>query len=260
MTNYLQYAGFDGTINGNHWTGTGTIDRSLGYPRAGCVQLTAGQSIAQAVGLSANQLYTAHLFYRPGDGASLTVTYGAISQTYTGTTGQWNEAVMLFALSTSVNESLTLTASGGTVYVDTVTLMGALPISRAALTTTVAARLGGLATDAGLSATPSASGPNGDYSAAIDEALRSLDADNEWGDPDITELDDDKINDLIEATVGSMLQSLRSTYALETDVSLGPRRESRSQIAASIDAMLSGGGADRRIKVAPLRRSGGWER
>lgn len=260
MANHIQAGGFDGTINDQYWTGTGTIDRSLGYPRLGCVQLTAGQGIAQAVGLSADQLHTAHLFYRPGDGASLTVTYGAISQVFTGTSGQWNEAVMVFALDASANDALTLSASGGTVYVDTVTLTTGIAISRAALATTVAARLGGLATDASLTTTPSASGPNGSYSAAIDEALRSLGAVNSWGDPDITTLDYGQVNDATEAAVTALLQTLRSTYALRTDVSLGPRRESFSQIAASIDAMLSGSGSDRRIKVMPLLRKNGWQR
>ncbi len=261
MANYIQAGGFDGTINDQYWTGTGTIDRSLGYPRLGCVQLTAGQSLAQTVGLSADQLHTAHLFYRPGDGASLTVTYGSISQTFdAGTASQWNEAVMVFALDASANDALTLSASGGTVYVDSVSLVGGLPVSRGALAVTVAARLGGLATDASLTTTPSASGPNGSYSAAIDEALRSLGAVNSWGDPDITALDYGQVNDATEAAVTALLQTLRSTYALRTDVSLGPRRESFSQIAESIDAMLSGSGPDRRIKVMPLLRKNGWQR
>ena len=261
MASYIQAGGFDGTINDQYWTGTGTIDRSLGYPRLGCVQLTAGQSIAQAVGLSADQLHTAHLFYRPGDGASLTVAYGSISQTFdAGTASQWNEAVMVFALDASASDALTLSASGGTVYVDTVTLTTGIAISRGALAVTVAARLGGLATGASLTTTPSASGPNGSYSAAIDEALRSLGAVNSWGDPDITTLDYGQVNDATEAAVTALLQTLRSTYALRTDVSLGPRRESFSQIAASIDAMLSGSGSDRRIKVMPLLRKNGWQR
>jgi hypothetical protein len=81
-----------------------------------------------------------------------------------------------------------------------------------------------------------------------------------WGDPDVTAVIAAKANDTLEAAVTAMLQGLRTRYALQTDVSLGPRRESRSQIAQSLDSLLSGSGADRRIKIARLNRFGGWRR
>ena len=171
---------------------------------------------------------------------------------------------MIFALDTGVNGSLTLSASGGTVYVDTVALLvGGLPMTRGEIAAKLAQRLGALATDAGFSTQPSASGPNGDYSNAIDEALRSVDADNRWDDPDVTDLEADQVNAVLEAAQTAMLQQLRSTYALETDVSLGPRKENRSQIAASLDAMLgagSGGGSgNRRVSQGRLEY-GEWGR
>ena len=260
MNNYLENGGFDGNLD--EWTGTGTIARALGYPRLGCVQLTTGQSIAQAEGLSEDTLYTLHYFYRLGSGATLTAGYGSITQAHSGApVDAWQEGVLVFALDAGASDSVTFSSSGGTAYVDSVALLGGgLPITRQGIVAIVAARLSALATDASLSDTATGDTPEGDYTHAIDEALRQAGAVNRWGDPDVTQLIGSKVNDVIEATATATLQLLRTTYALQTDVSLGPRRESRSQIAVSIDALLSGSGSDRRVKVGRLHRAGGWER
>lgn len=263
MMNLLLNGGFDGNLYG--WTGTGVIARSLGYPRLGCVQLAAGQSMSQAVGAGANALYTLHFFYRLGAGASLTAGYGSVTQVFSGgVVDVWQEGVLAFALDVGANSNVTFTASGGTLYVDEVALLlGGLPIARAEIATRLAKRLGALATDAALSSVASASGPEGDYSEAIDEALRSVGALNLWGDPDVTLVRSEQVNDLLESAQTAMLQRLRSSYALETDVTLGPRRESRSQIATSIDAMLGGGsgggGGNRRVSQGSLTH-GEWGR
>ena len=155
---------------------------------------------------------------------------------------------------------MAFSAAAGAVYVDTVTLMaGGLPKSRAEIAGEVAAQISAIATDAGLSTTPSASGPEGDYSAAIDEALRAVGAMNTWGDPDVTLLGADKVNEVIEQVKVGMLQRVRSKYALEVDVTLGPRSESRSQIASSLDEMLAGAGGSRRVTMGKLDH-GDWRR
>ena len=260
MPNLLENGGFDGNLD--EWAGTGSIARSLGYPRLGCVQLDAGESIGQAQSVNEDQLYTLHYFYRLASGATLTVSYGSVSQSHTGTPADaWREGVLVFALDAGASEDVQFDAAAAAAYVDTVTLLGhGLPISRQGILSIVAARIADLATDASLSSAAADDTPEGDYSYAIDEALRQAGAANRWGDVDVTLLSADKVNDAIEATVTAMLQRLRGKYALTTDVSLGPRRESRSQIADSIDRMLSGGAADRRIKVGRLQRMSGWER
>lgn len=256
--NLLQNGGFEGNLY--QWTGSGTIERALGYPRLGCAKLTAGQSVSQAVGLSENAPYGLHLFFRPDPGAALTLTYGDFSQSYNGINGVWNEATALFALSTGGNSSVTLSASGATVYVDSVTLLqGGLVITRAQLASMIAAKLSTLASDAGLGRAPSVAGPDGDYSEPIDEALRALGAISVHGEPDVTALLLNKINDCVEAARVAMLQRLRAKYALKTDVSLGPRHESYSQIAQSIDGMVSGAGGNKRVVSAPMQY-GEWPR
>ncbi len=265
MTNLLSNGGFDGNLY--RWTGAGAIDRVNGYPRAGCASLASGQTItSEVIGLGENWMHTIHFFYQLAAGATLTVSYGAISQTFTGAPlGVWREGVLAFALDAGGNSGVAFAANGGACLVDSVTLMqGALPIRRSAIAAAVAARMTSLVTDASLSATASATGPEGDYSAPIDEALRALGAVNGWGDPDVTQLDPAKINDTIDAAQNALLTRLRATYALETDVSLGPRRESRSQIAGSIDAMLGGGvggrgGGGQRVTTGKLTH-GDWRR
>ena len=260
-TNLIYYGGFDGAIDADYWTG-GTICRSLGYPRLGCVELVAGQSVRQGVELSGDQLYTLHYFYQLAVGATLNVTVGAIAQEHTGAPlSVWREGVLGLSVGASIQANVQFTAIDGDCYVDTVSLiLGAVPVYRSGLALVVAARLSTLATDAELSTMPSIDGPEGSYSAAIDEALRQVGAVNEWGDPDVCQLEPGQVNVVLEAIQTAMLQQLRSKYALETDVSLGPRRESRSQIAASIDAMLSGAGSNRRVATGRLFRRGGWER
>ncbi|MFZ1755031.1 MAG: hypothetical protein WBO46_14980 [Caldilineaceae bacterium] len=260
MNNHLSNGGFDGNLD--EWTGTGGINRSLGLPRLGCGELEAGETLSQSEGLSADTLYTLHYFYRLADGASLTAGYGSITQTHTGTPADaWQEGVLVFALDSGASDSVTFTASGATAYVDSVTLVaGGLPLTRQGILSVVSARIAALATDAGLSSTASGDLPEGDYTYAIDEALRQVGAVNRWGDPDVTALATAKANDVLEAAVTAMVQRLRSTYALKTDTSLGPRRESFSQIANSLDGMLSGSGADRRVKMGKLGHRHGWER
>lgn len=244
------------------WEGDGAISRSLGYPRLNCAQLAAGQSLSQAQSISQEQLYTLHYFYQLASGATLTVGYGAVTQTHTGAPFEvWREGLLVFAVEAGEsNEAVELAASGGVARVDTITLLaGGLPKSRAGIAAEVAGRIVDIAADAELTSDANAAGPEGDYSAAIDEALRAVGATNSWGDPDVTLLPALKINDVIEAARVAMLQRVRGKYALETDVSLGPRSESRSQIASSLDEMLAGSGGSRRPSMGKLTH-GDWLR
>lgn len=244
------------------WDGSGTINRSLGYPRLNCAQLAAGQSLRQAYGISEQILYTLHYFYRLATGATLTAGYGSVTQQHTSTPiDVWREGVLAFSVETGEgNDEVEFSASGGVAYVDTISLIGGgLPKSRSEIAALVAGQISAIATDAGYATTANASGPEGDYSAAIDEALRSNAAMNRWGDPDITLLEGSQVNQVIESAKVAMLQKARASYALETDVTLGPRSESRSQIAGSLDEMLAGVGGNRRISMGPLYRED-WRR
>lgn len=241
MTNLLDNGAFLGNLD--EWTGTGSILRSDGYPRLGCVQLVVGQSIAQGEDVGSDQLCTLHYFYKLASGGTLTAGYGSVTQTHSGApTNVWREGVLPFALDANASDNVAFSATGATAYVDTVTLLiGGLALSRGDVATRVARRLATLATDQSLTTVASAKGPEGDYSDAIDEALRQMGACTRYGDPDITRVEPGQVSSLIDAAVTAMLQQLRATYSLKADVALGPRRESLSQVAGSIDAMLGQG-------------------
>lgn len=261
--NLLVNGHFDGSLL--HWSGGG-MNRSLGYPRPGCAQIDEGDSleyIYQAIGVSPGQVYTLHFFFRRPANAVLTASLGNASQEFAGATDAWQEGVLTLGVVEETTIAPAFLALNETGYVDGVTLApGVLVLTRRALMLAVENRLAGLATDAGLAAAATTKGPEGDYTGAVEEALRQVGAVNEWGDPDITALAADQVNAAIEAALTAMMGQLANHYALETDVSLGPRSESRSQIAKMLTTLGSAGAGagDRSAKIGPLRRVGGWER
>lgn len=264
MINQLVNGGFSRGLY--LWEGGATIERSLGYPRLNCARLADGQSLSQAVGISPEAYFTLHYFYRLTTGATLTVGYGAVTQEHSGTPlDVWREGILAFSVETGEsNGSVEMSAAGGVAYVDSIALLGgALPISRGAIASEVAKRIPTLAAEKNLSTAPSADGPEGSYSSAIDEALRANGAVTSWGDVDVTLLAPGNVNDVIEAALKSSLQLLRSMFALDVDVTLGPRSESLSQRAKSLNEMLGdggGGAGDRRVSMGNLFRAGGWQR
>lgn len=253
MPNLLDNGAFDEGLN--DWTATGSILRSDGYPRVGCVQLDAGETVYQLQDLPADQLHTLHYFYKLTTGGTLTAAYGSgVTQAHVGgAQSVWREGVLAFALDANANENVQFSAAGAACYVDTVTmLVGGLPISRAEIASRAARRIAALATAQSLSTTASASGPEGDYSDAIDDALRKIGAVNHWGDPDVTCLPANKVSSAIDATVAAMLETLRITYSLESDVTLGPRSERRSQIAGMLGDLQGGGATASPVEVRQL--------
>ncbi len=257
MTNLLYNGGFDGNLYRWAPLGAAVIDRANGYPRAGCASLPAGGSVvSETVGLGENYLYTVHFFYQLATGATLTASYGSISRAYSGLpAGVWREGILSFALDAGAQSSVLFMASGGACLVDSVALLqGGLAISRAAIAVAVAARIAALVSDASLSAVASASGSEGDYTLAINEALRALGAVNGWGDPDVTMLESSKVNDVIDAAQDALLVGLQARAVLVSDVTLGPRSEKRSQIAGLIGDMRGGGkGGGGRITMSELK-------
>lgn len=255
----------NGRFYGNldDWDGTASINRSIGYPRNGCAQIDAGESITQDVGLTADALYTLHYMYRLASGAALTAGYGSTTQAHTGEQQNvWHEARLEFALDASANDNVTFSAAGGTVYIDAVSLrIGAIPATRGEAAAVVHRRLGTLATEKGLDTCADQNGPNGDYTDAIDEALRATGACGNYGEPDITRVQTSEVNTLLDAIYAAMLQHLQSSYALDSGRStwLGPRKEQSGDIVQNIAALIGGGGTGRGAQET-LYRANGWNR
>lgn len=270
LRNLVQNGRFYGNLD--EWTGTATIDRSTGYPRNGCAKIEDGQSIAQDAGLSNDSLYSLHYFYRLAPGATLTAGYGSITQAHTGEqVGLWHEGLLQFAVDASASSNVSFSSSGGTAYADAVTLrIGAIPTTRCDIARVVANRLGTLATDQSLSICTSAKGVNGDYTDAIDEALRATGAVGNYGEPDVTKVCLDELNTVIDSAYAAMLQMLQGSYALSSGKQtwLGPRKETAGNTVEHISMLLggsggrsgSGGGGRGRGAQETLHRSNGWRR
>ncbi len=129
---------------------------------------------------------------------------------------------------------------GATIFVDDVWLWP-LAITRRQVAERIADKLGSLASDASLSTTPSGDKPEGDYTPAIDEALRVLGAvDTQTGKPDIRYIESEDVKPLLDLVNGGMLERLYNEYATQVDVAAGPIRESLSQRRQAIAEMMSG--------------------
>lgn len=125
-------------------------------------------------------------------------------------------------------------------------------LTRATLATLVADRLGAIATDRGYATTGEGSLTEGDYTYAIDAALRDMDLLNSADEPDITEAEVEQYNTLVEVVERYMLQKANRSLSMEVDLQLGPRRQSFSQKAKAVRELGQGGGS-RRVVAMRLR-------
>ncbi len=179
------------------------------------------------------------------------------------TANAWQENSDVVGLAPGTTYTLRITNNSAlAVRVDDVWLWH-VPITRADIALRADDKLGRLASDRSLSTASSGVRTEGDYTYAVDAALRAVGAvDEDGGGVDVRWLDPGNVLTAIDVAVQEMLETLRLDYATETDVSLGPRRESLSQKAAAIGAILGSGGASQgsgRVVQRPLRHSHGWE-
>lgn len=243
MTNLLPYGGFDrGLVD---WIG-GALDYTIGYYRAPSLHLVSGETAqSPLLSISANQPYTIYLFFRVANGGKVNVSWGGKTVEVKGPPNDvWMEGGIQFAYDADVQSRLQFECTNQAAWIDAVAvLVGGLASTRVILTNMLIARLRSLATQVGLTSAPSAIGPNGDYTPAIDHGLRTVGAVDEYGDPTVINLIPANINNCVDSAYNAMLVALRSDYALITDTRLGPREEKGSQIAAAINAMLGAGGA-----------------
>ena len=240
--NLLINGHFDGLAG---WTVQGDVVFAAheGERFLGCAALGPGGVLQQAFGTRSRRRHHLRLAYK-GDGAALTVTLtdGAgrtVKTTALAGAADWGE--MLWELYLPLWQyALTVSNTGGVMaYVDEAWVWPVVR-SRAEIAAAVADALGGLATDAGLSLTAHDTMTEGDYTGAVDEALRAVRAvDEETGLPDVRWLAPDQVDAVERAALQRMLERLQRRYATMVDVAVGPRRESLSQIAAAVGRMLA---------------------
>lgn len=103
-------------------------------------------------------------------------------------------------------------------------------MTRATIITEMHDRLGLLATTAGLTDS------EGSYGKPLDVALRALTGDTDLGATYV-------YNDLLDVFEQAVLRKLLNYYSFYVDTSVGPRKQSYSQVLAAVE---------RRVKYAPI--------
>jgi len=240
--NLLVNGRFEDALTG--WTAQGvTFEAGEGERFFGCAAIAPGGTLQQAFGTRSRVRHHLRLAYM-GNGAALTVTLTDSAGRTVKTealTGSANWAEMLWALYLPLGQyTLTVSNTGAvTAYVDGVWVWPVVR-TRAEIAAAVADALGDLATDAGLSASASGTATEGDYTGAVDEALRAVGAvDEDTGLPDVRWLETGQVAAAERAALQRMIERLRRKYALLVDTAVGPRRQSLGQIQAALGRMAA---------------------
>lgn len=253
--NLLTNGLFEGDLNGWVTGGSASYSAGDGDGHYGVAVLpTGGGYIEQSFGVTRALSITLHVSAKPIGGAPAGSNLQAIISDGDGNTvrtinlepstqDDWNEITNEQGLGAGQTYTLRIINNdfGADVRVDDVWLWF-VPLTRAEVATRVHAKLGRLASQRSLSTAASGSLTEGDYTYAIDNALRAVGAINGWtGVPDPRWTDEDSIQDVLDLTERAMLERLSHDYAVEVDISAGPQSRKLSQIAASIDKKVGGG-------------------
>lgn len=228
-------------------TGGGYIEQTFNVPEARSYSFHIAVK-AVGVALTAGQA-TARI--QDGDGNTV-VTQSLVA----GTADTWVETTTALGLAPGTTYTLRLTnvSAAGEVRIDDVWLWW-VPLSRTELAARVHAKLDRLATGASFSTTPSGSLTEGSYTYAVDAGLRGVGAINPETDlPDPRWLETSSVDMALDEIEREMLERLQRYYVTAVDTAVGSRRESLSQIGATLKALASKSGGGGRVIVRKLAR------
>lgn len=121
-------------------------------------------------------------------------------------------------------------------YVDDLSV-AFVPKTRAELAAIVSARLGALATNASMSTSSSGDNTEGDYTQAVNEGLRAVEAVDPAGREDVRYLLAEVVDSCLGQIEFSMLKKLQRYWATRTDYTIGPRTENINQINNALLAL-----------------------
>lgn len=230
---------------------------------------TGGAFVEQGFAVVEPRLFTVHASVKPV-GAALATGQAKVrivdgdgntvldKDLVAASAGVWAENSVGVGLAPGTTYTLRLTnvSAAGDVLVDDAWVWW-VPLTRAGLAGRVHAKLGRLATERSLSTTPIGDSTEGDYTYAVEAGLRSVGAINPDTDaPDVRWLEAGNLETALEAIEMEMLERLQRDYSVETDITLGSRSESRSQIAGALERLTSAsGGGSRRPVMRKMRHS-----
>ena len=266
--NELSNGRFTHDLNG--WTVSGAeYSAGDGDDHYGVAVLETGEYIEQDFAVERIRAHTFHIDIKPtgsdlsGSEAQVVVEDGdgnvVFSRDLSGTADTWTENEWEAGLASGTNYTVRVinNSFGASVKIDDIWIWD-IPISRSELATRIHAKLGRLATERSLSTSASGAKTEGDYTCPIDDALRDLGAINpETGDPDARYVEPEEVSTLLDLVRTEALEFLKAEYSVEVDIGVGPRKESRSQIASSIDDIIGGkdgGGGPGRVVERKLKR------
>lgn len=228
----------------------------------GVAVLSQNGYIEQDFSVNYTRAYSIHISVKPG----VTLTSGQLvmlitdsdentflSQSLTGTGAAWNEQTIDIGLAAGDTYTIRFTnTSANDVKLDDIWLW-CVVMTRANIATRVNEKLGRLASERSYSTTTSGTKTEGDYTYAIDTALRKLDAiDPETALPDIRWLDYGDLQTMLEVVEQEMIEKLQRDYSVEVDIRVGQRSENLSQITKSLSEMTTKDSKSGRVIVKKL--------
>lgn len=235
----------------------------------GVAALSTGGSIEQQFAVPHLRSYNLRLYVK-AVGSSLTAGQATVSITdnagntvvtasLTGTADIWTTNDFSYGLAPGQNYLIRITnvSAAGLVKIDDLYLWFVAK-TRQELAQAVHAKLGRLATDRSYSTTPAGSSTEGSYTAAVETGLRTVGAlDDETGLPDVRYLEVGMIDACLDAIEDEMIERLQRDFALEVDITVGPRSEKLSQVAAALGKMgnSGGGSGSGRVVIKKLSHS-----
>jgi hypothetical protein len=179
------------------------------------------------------------------DGDGNTVT----TQNLSGTADTWTENTISLGLAEGTTYTIRITnvSAAGDVKIDDVWLWF-VAITRANIAAAAHRKMGRVATDRSYSTTSSGTQTEGDYTDAVDDALRTVGAiDPKTGEPDVRWLDPEQVKGAIDVTLQAMLERAAIDYGVEVDFTIGPHSERLSQKREALEKLAGmgdkGGGA-----------------
>lgn len=213
---------------------------SVGNDQLGAASLpTAGASIYQEVTLPERPSWSleAYLYGAGAGNATIIITNNDGETIYTTTValtgGSWQQWTTTIGLPPN-RIRIKFAYNDVAFYVDDVSVAH-IPKTRYQLAVLAHDEIQDLVSDISSFTAPSAPSNEGSYTAAIDAALTWVGAINTQGDPDVRWLERDQVDQTIDKIVEEVLTGpVLAYYQKKVDVSLGPRRESYSQIANGI--------------------------
>lgn len=226
-----------------HWTTVGgpSYVANVGNDELGCAYLESGDSISQEIVINVGREYMVEVATKGASTGNLTLTIAnqdgdTMYTTNITVVDYWTVWCQRIGLPWGTH-TLKLAYNDVAVYVDDVSVAYVIK-TREELVDIVDERLGLLASNASLTRRGDDDETEGDYTHALDAALRTVGAVDPAGLPDVRYLDSNTLDQCLDELELNMLHRLHRYWSTKTDYTIGPRTERISQVNAAIERLI----------------------